>query len=264
MVIIKQLLVIFGLTAGALFAVLVHADEGEDVGWSYEITVGVGREPTYVGSDRYQTEAGGDFEIRYQTEQGTQYFLGLGEVGVYFETDNDWGIGAVLEYEEGRDNSKDPILSGFPEVRDTVEGQFTLIKEIGDWTVSGVFQPDILDRGKGLVYFVALGYETDLNSRLSVSTALDISFADAEHMNTEVGITKEASSASGLKVYNAGSGYKSTTFGVNLEYAITEQWTLVTEMEAEFYGSNISDSPLVRDEGNDVNYNAGLSLEYSF
>ena len=264
MLMVKKLWVVAGLASSALFPVWTTANADDGAGWSYKIVIGAEREPTYVGSDRYQNEAAVDFEASYQTEHGDRYFIGLGEVGAYFSMGNNWWIGTGLEYEEGRDNSDDPILTGFAKVEDTIEGHFAVVKKMGDWSVSGVFQPDLLDRGKGLVYFFALDYEKDVNSRLSFNAGMDVSFADAEHMNTEVGVTNAAAAASGLDVYNADSGYKSTTIGINLSYAISEQWHVVSSVEAEFYGSNITDSPLVRDEGNDVNYEAGLGLLYAF
>jgi outer membrane scaffolding protein for murein synthesis (MipA/OmpV family) len=262
---VRTLYLVLGLSASALPSVDSYADDDNDtLGWSYELLVGVEHEPTYVGSDSYQTEAGGDFEARYQTTRGHQYYLGLGGLGGVFSMGNNWALMTELEFEEGRDNGEDPILSGFAEVRDTVEGQVALIKTMGEFRMAGVIQVDALNRGKGVVYFLALDYEKDLSPRLSMTTTVDISFANAEHMNTEVGITPQAAIVSGLDIYHASSGYKSTTLATNFVYGVNKKWQLITEIGAEFYGSNITDSPLVRDEGSDVNYNAGLGLSYIF
>ena len=247
-----------------LSAVADDDDHDEDSGWEFEIQAGFQREPTYVGSDRYITEPGFNIEATYESQNGHQYSIGLGEVGAFFNLSNGWFLGTALEYEPGRDNSEDPILSAFPEVESTVEGQFTLAKKMGDWTVAGVYQPDVLDRGKGNVYFMALEYEHEFNSRLSLGTTLDISFADKEHMNTEVGISNDVARASGLSAYEADSGFKSTTLSFEVGYQMTENWKLISDFEAEFYGSNISDSPLVKDHGSDINYAVGIGIQYSF
>lgn len=239
-------------------------DNSDDKGWEFDLLLGAMREPTYVGSDKYVTEAGGDFQASYNTGLGREYFISLGEVGVAFELGHDWEFTALLEYEEGRDNGEDPILANFPKVRDTLEGQFILAKKVRNWTLAGVLQPDILNRGKGFVYFFAMEHEAELSHKLSLNTTLDISFADAEHMNTEVGITNAVAASSGLNAYNASSGYKSTTLGVQLEYAISQRWSVLANAEAEFYGSNIADSPLVKDEGSDTNYATALGVKYSF
>jgi len=239
-------------------------DEDIDKGWEFELSLGAESEPTYVGSDKSITELQANFEATYRTDYGVDYFIGLGEVGASFSLGNDWELTSFLEFEEGRDNSEDDTLEHFPEVEDTIEGQFILAKHINDWTIAGVFQPDLLGRGKGLVYFFALGLEQELTQKLSLDTRLDISFADAEHINTEVGISDSVAALSGLDPYTASGGYKSTTLGLQLEYAFNEKWAIVTNADGEFYGKNVADSPLVRDEGTDINYTLGLGVTYSF
>lgn len=261
---VKHLVLLIVWVFSAVFTITVQAEEDEEKGWEFEFLVGALSEPTYVGSDKNTTEAAFNFEATYQTDKGVEYFIGLGELGTGFEFGDSWEFIAMLEYEEGRNSSDDAILAHFPRVRNTVEGQFSLSKHINNWTVSGVIQPDLLDRGKGLVYFLALERDVELTPRLSMNTVVDISFANAEHMNTEVGITNSVAALSGLNVYNAGSGYKSTSLGNRLSYKISEHWTLMKSIEFEFYGSNISDSPLVKDEGDDINYSLGLGLSYSF
>ena len=264
---IKQLIIGCKLVLFIAFAFPAYAetvDENEEAGWYFNVIVGAMREPTYLGSDKYITEAGGDFQATYNTGRGIEYFLSLGEFGASVELGNDWELTTFLEYEEGRDNSEDPILAHFPKVRDTLEGQVILAKHIKNWTIAGILQPDILDRGKGFVYFLALEHDYKVNQRLSLSTSLDISFGNAEHMNTEVGVSSSVAALSGLNAYRPGSGYKSTTLDVELDYAINKNWSIVSGVEVEFYGSNIADSPLVKDEGSDTNYTYGLGISYRF
>lgn len=236
----------------------------QSVGWYFDAELGFESEAAYTGSDEYNSEAGFNARAFYKTENGNRYFISLGEIGAYFELQNNWLLGAVFEYEEGRDNDDDPILREFDKVENTVEAQISLVKRWGDFNLALVLQPDILDRGKGMVYFAGLSYDKMINDRFRVSPFMDISFGDSEHLNTEAGVSNAVAQRSGLQAYTPSSGYKSTTLGMNFGYDISESWQLVGNMETEFYGSEMSDSPLIRDEGDDVNYDIAIGLRYQF
>ena len=170
----------------------------------------------------------------------------------------------MFEYEEARDNDEDPVLSEFAEDDDTIEAQITLVKRWRNWSLGGVFQPDILDRGKGLVYFIGLGYDRRLSDRLRFNAGLDLSWGDSEHINTEVGIPEDVAARSGLPAYEADGGYKSTTLSLGLGYEFTPNLEILFQGEAEFYASEMADSPLIEDEGDDVNYELGIGIRYQF
>ncbi len=236
----------------------------QPTGWYFDAFLGFEREPTYTGSDRYTSEADANFQAFYKSDTGKRYFLSLGEFGGFFELGNGWLLGTLLEYEEGRENSEDPILADFPEVENTWEAQISLVKRWGNISLATVFQPDILSRGKGLVYFVGISHDTTLSNKLRINTSLDISFSDAEHINTEVGISEAVATLSGLNAYEAKSGYKSTTLSLSLGYQFAESWQFISNLEAEFYGSNMADSPLIKQEGSSLNYEIGVGVLYSF
>ena len=239
------------------------ADENDDR-WSFQIGAGAEIEPAYTGSDEYATEALFDLRATYQLSPNKELQLSLGEIGLEWELENDWTLLTVLEYEEGRDNSEDPILAEFDEVENTLEGQITLVKSWDDFFVFGALQPDILGRGKGLVSFVGLGYEYNPTSKLSLETTLDISFADSEHMMTEVGVTDAVSQRSGIDAYQPSSGYKSTTLSLEADYAFNNNWSLFSSASYEFYGNNMADSPLIKTHGTKQNYAMMAGIVYRF
>ena len=233
-------------------------------GWYYDGFLGIEREPTYTGSDRYETEADANFRALYRADSGHRYFISIGEAGALYELGDDRLFAAVLEYEEAREIDDDPALEFFDEGEDTLEAQLTLAKRWGNWTLAGVFQPDILDRGKGLVYFVGLGYDRMLTDRLRLASAIDVSFGDSEHLDTEVGISRDVAARSGLDAYSPDGGYKSTSLRLDLGYQFARDLELVFQSEFEFYGSEMADSPLVAEEGDDINTELGLTMRYRF
>ena len=233
-----------------------------DTGWTFDGFLGSESEPDYAGSDDSEVEP--DLFLRALYEDGRQhrYFVSLGELGAWWHLADGWTLGTVLEYEQGRDNENE-ALNGFEDVDDTLEGQFTLARRLGDFTLAAVVQPDLLNRGKGLVLFGGLGYDRMLGDRWRLALATDISTGDAEHMEGEFGISQAASAASGLTPYAPGAGLKSTTLGVGLERFFGSGWSVFCGAELEYYFSRAADSPLIQDEGSDLTYELGLGLRYS-
>ncbi len=236
----------------------------EETGWSYELTLGYEREPAYVGSDTYTNDPAFGLAATYISAGGLAWTLSTGGLGLEMPAGQDATVEFTLEYEPGRENKDDPILKHFADVRDTWEAQVVYTRAFGPWGVGLGLQTDILGRGKGTVGFVGGRYATALSDRLGFKAGLDFSFADGEHMNTEVGISSSISRASGLKAYNASGGYKGATLSLGLDYTLTERTTLYAEASVESYGSRIADSPLVAAEGNSTNTEVGVGVQFRF
>lgn len=232
--------------------------------WQFEIAVGMEREPTYTGSDKYVTEPLLGLEAKYQLAEDKSLWISIGEIGVEWQVNPSLEVMASLEYEPGRENGDDPILTGFPKVKDTVEGQFTIKRNWGNTYAGAVFQPDLLGRGKGLVGFVAAGNKFELTPKLSLDASVDVSFADAEHMNTEIGVSSAVSQATGIDAYEASSGYKSTTLKLDLEYEMNPRWSLISTVGYEYYGKEMSSSPLIDQFGENGNLELTAGIQYRF
>ncbi len=232
--------------------------------WQFEVGFGVEREPAYTGSDVYISEPSLDLEAKYQISNDKRLRISLGEIGLEWALSPRWSATAALEYEPGRENADDPILKGFDKVENTVEGQFSLKHNWGDTYVGAALQLDLLGRGKGLVGFVAAGHEFKLSPKLSVNAGIDVSFANAEHMNTEVGVTAVVSQVTGISAYETSSGYKSTTLNLDLEYKLRPRWSLEASLGYEYYGDEMASSPLIKDFGERGNVEVGAGLVYRF
>lgn len=240
------------------------AQEIQEKPWEFEVEVGAEREPAYVGSDNYSTEADIGIKATYTARNGTEWYLSTGGVGVTAQLPRDYELTLELEYEPGRDNADDPILTGFPEMKDTWEFQAVLVRQLGDFQLGLGVQQDILGHGKGLVGFAAAGYSRQLSDRLRFRSILDVSFANAKHMNTEVGITPAASQITGLSGYTASGGFKSTSLQVGFDYAVSRRTELYMDLAVERYGSAIADSPLVRDHGSRTTTEVGAGMRFRF
>lgn len=251
------------LTTGNAMAQAFDQDDGDDDSpWSIELELGYDLEPAYTGSDVYVTEPGYNFEVAYTTNAGHELFVELGEIGARWALGDDRQLETLLEFEPGRENAEDSALNGFPDVPDTVEFQVGYKQQLGPFTAEAIMQYDIQNRGKGTVGFVAVGYRNQSTDRLGLELRTDLSFADAEHMAIEVGISENTAQQTGYDAYSPSAGYKGATVAMGLEYAISLQFSLRSELSVEHYGSNMADSPLIRDEGTPTNYEALIGVIY--
>ncbi|MEM1182001.1 MAG: MipA/OmpV family protein, partial [Acidobacteriota bacterium] len=234
--------------------------------WTFDVLLGAELEPDYVGSDDSEVDPSGFVRAFYKDRHGNRYSLGLEEIGAvfYWGEDDRWALGIDLEFEEGRETENEE-LRGLPEGRSTLEGEFTLYRRFGNAYGAAVFQPDLLDRGKGLVYFIAGGYDyLTPGERFLVSTRLDISWGDAEHMQTEFGLDEEEGLIIGQPAYTPGGGLKSTSFGVSAQHFFSRRWSWLLGVEVEKYHSKAADSPLIANLGSDVNFEATLGIYFRF
>ena len=232
--------------------------------WHVDGLVGAELEPDYVGSDDSETEASGFVRALFKDRFGNRYALGIEEVGAVFYFGERWALGIDLEYEEGRE-TENADLRGLPDGETTLEGEFSLYRRFGNGYATAVVQPDLLGRGKGLVYFVGYAYDhLTPSERWLISPRIDVSWGDDEHMQTEFGLTPEQAEIIGQSEYTPGGGLKSTTVGLMVQRFFGRRWSLLASVEAEHYFSKAADSPLIAELGSDLNFEATIGAYFRF
>lgn len=88
-----------------------------------------------------------------------------------------------------------------------------------------------------------------------------VTFHDSKLANRDFGVTTQQSIDSGLPETDVDSGYRST--GVNVSYRnyLGENWQIFGEALYEAFGSDVSDSPITR---NDSEAEIGVGFIYVF
>jgi len=232
--------------------------------WHVDGLVGAELEPDYVGSDDAEVEPALSVRGLFKDRLGNRYTLGLGELGFATYFGEHWAFTADLEYEEGRE-TENADLEGLPDGDATLEGEFALFRRFGEGYGFIVFQPDLLGRGKGIVYFI--GYAHDFLSpggRWRWTPTIDVSWGDTEHMQTEFGLTPEQAETIRQPAYALGGGLKSTTAGFSLERYFGKRWSFLVAVEAEKYFGDAADSPLLSVLGSDLTFEATAGLFFRF
>ncbi|MEM7352387.1 MAG: MipA/OmpV family protein, partial [Acidobacteriota bacterium] len=232
--------------------------------WHVDGLIGIESEPDYVGSDDNETEIGGFVRGLFKDRFGNRYAVGFEEFGAVFYPGERWAFGIDLEFEEGRE-TENADLVGLPDGEETLEGEFTLYRRFGDGYGAVVVQPDLLDRGKGIVYFIGYAYDyLSPSGRWLFSPRMDVSWGDQEHMQTEFGLTLSQSEIIGQPVYTPGGGLKSSTAGLQVQRFWGRRWSWLADFEVEHYFSKAADSPLIAELGSDVTFEATIGVFFRF
>lgn len=221
----------------------------------------VSYEPDYQGSDDYEVDVFPLLQVTYKD----WLYLETVAAGAIWRLPSGFRLQTGISYEEGRASSDNDALNGLDDIKDTAVLDAGLFYDMGSLTLGFALEQDLLDRGKGLVTFLGARYDIELwDDRLEVSPQIDVSFATAEHLRTEFGITPEEAVASQFDDYRPGAGLKSYGIGVGLDFELTKHWTALGEAGIEFFGPEAKDSPLLDEAGADYGAEVELALVYRF
>jgi outer membrane scaffolding protein for murein synthesis (MipA/OmpV family) len=116
---------------------------------------------------------------------------------------------------------------------------------------------------EGIVGELGIDAIVEPTARLSVSAGPRLHFANAEYLDTYLGVTAEQSADSGLREFDADGGLKGVGVEAEARYALTAQWSLVGSAGYERLVGDAADSPIT-DAGSENQFTAGLGLTYRF
>lgn len=233
-------------------------------GWGVALGVSVEFENAYDGSDEYEVEVDPAGAIQYRVGDQLLFWEGieLGWRGLFAE---DWLVQLNARYEGGRDtdDSDDGRLDGLDEVDEEFIGVFEVRRSIfGEWRAWLGGRVMSGDSDYGTLGVVAAGYR--FGAQLD-GTGTEIfvfsTFATSDFINRDFGITAKESVSSGLQATDLDGGYRSTGLNLIDRRYITEHIQIVSQGGIEFYSSDITDSPIARE---DFETEVSLSLVYHF
>ncbi|MEM9157919.1 MAG: MipA/OmpV family protein [Verrucomicrobiota bacterium] len=226
-----------------------YMEDYEDKRWRVDGLIGSGVEPTYPGSDENENEITGLVRLMIKDNWNNRYAIyPLGVSGSFDLTEN-LNFLVQLEYEAGGDGES-ADFEGLDEIDDTIDGNFALSYRWGNAYLFGSLQPDVLGRGKGLVWFAGGGYDWRLTENLAIRSRLGLTGGNNTYMDTEFNITAGESERTGLREYDPGAGIKNIEFPIQIEYKMNKHWSLYSLAQIEHYLGDAADSPLIKVIGN--------------
>jgi outer membrane protein len=249
------------LLTGLFIAVLLAAAPAAVAVDKFELGLGPGIAPDYEGSEDYQF-----VPIPYARAQWAsgQYVHLLGnKLKGNLLPDDMWSLGPMLEYISSRADVDNNRVDDMQNVDASVMlGVFGSVK-IDRWNASLELRQDIADNN-GFLTTLRGGYNLPINEQLRLGFGVSTTYADGDYMNTYFSVDSGDAARSGLKEYDAESGFKDVALDLSADYNIYENWSVTGLFQYTRLVGDAEDSPVVDDEGDENQFFAGFLVKYSF
>ncbi len=247
----------FGLTVMLLLAsYTTQLVSAQILSEDLELEIGAGAlvRQEYPGSDSYSVLPIPYIDINYKDRIRV-----LGD-SIRFSafTWNGLHVGAVGEFDFGRDEDDDTILRGLGDIDPTVElgifadylwKEFLIVQTSFRHAVSG-HESFIGDAG---IFF------QNRVGKFSYRIGPEVTFSTDDYVQEYYGITPAQSARSGLPVYDPDGGFVDVGITLTTKYQINEKWGVVGFASVDFLLEEVTDSPLAEE---DISPTVGLFFSY--
>jgi outer membrane protein len=241
----------------------------------WNITLGAGTiyAPAFVGSNDYQLIAYPDLKVEYKDT----FFASVGEgVGYNAINSDGWRVGPIAKYAfERNDNGKNSFrvtgteskaLRGLGDVDGTLElGGFV------EYTYEPLTYKVELRQGvnghEGMIGETSLNYTGSIDRfgpPVFYAFGPRVTFADSDYNNAYFGINQTQSINSGLSRYSADGGLVSYGIGGFVSLPVSDSVSVSAFGGYDHLGSEVADSPLIKQRGSENQFVSGLSVSYQF
>ncbi|KKC98314.1 MipA/OmpV family protein [Photobacterium halotolerans] len=229
-------------------------------GWGVGLGLSVEYESAYEGSDEFELEVEPAGGVQWRTGDHLFYWSGLA-IGWRTLVKDGWLVQTSLGYEEGREegDSEDGRLDGLGESSSgatlLLETRYALAENWRYFLDGRVLTGEIGTLG-------IFGAGTCLACQPNGTgweVGAVVTFHDGKLANRDFGVNTQQSINSGLPETDVDSGYRSTGVNVNYRNYLNENWQVFGEVLYEVYGSDVSDSPISRN-----NYEAEIGVGFIY
>lgn len=226
--------------------------------WYVRIGVIGGMAPEYLGSDEYEP----GYSPRLKIVWRDRLFVNDRTAGVNVVKSEFLSMGGFIRYVGGR-SERNPGLDGVGDIdRTAAAGAFVNFRYEGLRFKSSVRQ-DVLDEGHGMLV------NASVESRIPwedpwFTLQLGTTWASAVHMDTFFGIDALQSLNSGLRAYDADSGFRDVYVTISSGYRLSDHWAVNGQAQYLRLLGDAADSPLVEDQGDADQFVVGMGITYTF
>lgn len=227
--------------------------------WGGNIGAGVMMTPDYLGSNDYQSRAVPDINITYGDFAYLSWRDGLG-INLYQQ--QDWTISPFIGYHVGRDNEGD--ISAFEKVDAGLTAGLRVSYQPGAWRYSLKTQAPVT----GDVGGYKVSFRADLQEQIApkwyVGITPSLSYSSSKWTKDMFNVSTRDAARSGLKQYQADSGYLRLGLSGNISYQFAESWTLTGIAGVTQLTGDAKDSPIVKQVGDATQVLTGMVVSYQF
>ena len=215
--------------------------------------------PRYSGSDSYEMVP---FPLIDVSWRDTVFLNSLRGLGAQYQF-RQFHVGAMVNYDWGRDEDDDHHLEGLGDVDGTFEGGVFAGYQLANWRLDAEILHAIGNKGyDGFEGKLALAnIHKFFNDRVIVTASIQSSFADDHYMQAYYGVTSAQSVSSGLKQYTPSTGFYKAGGALAAAFGVTRYFSINGVIGYERLLDDAADSPVVQN-GNQYRVGAGISYRF--
>lgn len=177
-----------------------------------------------------------------------------------------WSLraGPRIAYQPGRDSEDSPTLNGFEDVDGSIPLGGYVRSTLGPLGLRLDVGQDIAGGHDGFTADASIGtfYRA---GNFAIQPSATLSWGDNKHNDSFFSVNNAQSAASGLNVYDAGSGIYSYSLGVLSWIEFQEKYALVFVGSYRWFTDDAQDSPILNaQDGSDKGLFAAVSLTRKF
>lgn len=233
-------------------------------GWGFALGAGIEYENAYAGSDEYGFELDPVLAIQWRTGNHLFSWEGL-ELSWTTRFQDQWYFQADvgLDGEREADDSDDGRLDGLEDRDDEFTGTADVRYALdGEWRNYFGTRISAGASDTGTLGFLFVGHRFGARQDGGgTELFLYSKFADGDNLNRDFGISPSESAASGLAATDLDGGYRSSGLRLVDRRFVGEHVQIVSGLEFEYYGSEVRESPIARE---DFALELELALVYHF
>ena len=158
-----------------------------------------------------------------------------------------FSFGLGLSINRGRDVDEDDLAKGLKPLRGTLIGRLRLRYDLTrSIQLQARLVGDILGRQGGFEIPFGIGWQRPLSKRLLLSADAGVTWANSNSLRNSYGIGEREHAASGLPLYDPGSGLRESGVSVGLTGEPNKHWIWVARASATRLTGPAARSPIVK------------------
>jgi outer membrane protein len=192
---------------------------------------------------------------------------GILEGGLHWNLGSGVAAGFQLSYDEGRDSSESDFLRGRNFTDDVDAGaslgaHFEWDGHIGPAPIGVMLRyRQSVDSDRGALADARLNLGLYGKGGATLVLFTEATWGSSHANGTFYGVTPAQSAASGLALYDPGSGLRHVGAGLIGGYDLSRHWTLVASVQSRWLQGDVAASPLVEERRNTY-ANAGVAYRF--
>nr|WP_254436008.1 MipA/OmpV family protein [Ruegeria arenilitoris] len=232
------------------------------------VGLGIGPYPEYIGAD--ETTVGAAPIARYTFGEQRYIALEVSYARINLLENRNWRFGPAGMYRFGREDVKDDVVAKLPDVDGSLElGAFVAYEDVGKdprnrWVAGASFLHGVWGDNDGYTISVNFNRWVPVGRYAALGLYTAASFGSSEYMSTYFSVTPAGAAASGLPVFDAGSGVRDLRFGAVFIQPLSREWQVGTGFLYSRLLGDAADSPIVSERGDRNQFVYGVGFTRAF